>query len=219
MCNCAFLLAILQRSQAVPVQRRVRVRRIGIQALADHEHRFSVFVHALPEKGDVRRQRDVAGHLLPRELESIVAEPHIPAASGNRVAPFRRVVFHGTRVKNRSDIPAALEDAGRCWGRCWGPCWGPCWGLFRLRPVLRRAYQCKNASHRRQPNDFLSVHGEVLHSPKRIGNVRLATTYCQFSLPLALRRILSISVFAFISLFFPRMLSSPSQGEFFYVCE
>src|SRR5467141_2526377 len=202
----ALLLAILQRSQTAAMQRRVRVRRIGIQALADHEHRFSVFVRALPEKGDVRRQRDVAGHFLPRELESVASKPHVLAAAGDRVASFRRVVFHGTRVKNRSNVSAALEDAG------------PCWGLFRLRAVLRRAYQSKNASQRRQPNYFLSIHGEILHSPKRIGNVRLALEDCQFGLPLALGRILwrcSISAFAFISLFFPHMLSSPSQGEFF----
>src|SRR6202158_6154414 len=141
-----------------------------------------MFIHSFAEKRDVRRQRDVAVHFLPRELESIAAEPHVLAAAGNRVASFRRGVFHGTSVKNRSNVPAALEDAG--------PCWGPCWGMFRLHAVLRRANQCKRASQRRQPNDFLSVHGEILHSPKRIGNVRLATEDCQFGLPLALGRIL-----------------------------
>jgi len=54
--------------------------------------------------------------------------------------------------------------------------------------------------------------------PQTNWNVRLALEDCQFGLPLALGRILwrcSISAFAFISLFFPHMLSSPSQGEFF----
>src|SRR5260370_7825804 len=72
-----------------------------------------MFVDSLAEKGDVRCQRYVAGHFLPRELESIAGEPHVFAAAGNRVASFRGVEFHGTRMKNRSDVPLAFENPTR----------------------------------------------------------------------------------------------------------
>src|SRR5260370_28595201 len=90
-----------------------------------------MFVDSLAEKGDVRCQRYVAGHFLPRELESIAGEPHVFAAAGNRVASFRGVEFDGTRMKNRSDIPMVFEDADRRaspWSAHRG---GPCRGHYR----------------------------------------------------------------------------------------
>src|SRR5260370_2855851 len=128
-----------------------------------------MFVDSLAEKGDVRCQRYVAGHFLPRELESIAGEPHVFAAAGNRVASFRGVECHGTRMKNRSDVPVAFENASRRASPRGGNrglrCGGPCRDLALARAVPRRANQGKSASQRRQPNDFLSVHGELLHSP------------------------------------------------------
>src|SRR5204863_7115416 len=58
-------------------------------------------------------------------------------------------------------------------------------------------------SEQHQPNDFLSVHGENLHSPKRMRNVRLAPEDCQFGLPSRLAafpcavRLLSSPLFPF----------------------
>ncbi len=98
------------------MQRGVCIRRIRIQTLPDHQHRFAMFVHSFAEKRDVRRQRDVTGNLLPNKLESIVGGPHVLAASGNRVASFRRVIFHGTFMKNRSNVAVTLKNAD--WCRC-----------------------------------------------------------------------------------------------------
>ena len=204
----ALLLAILQRGQTAAVQRRVGVRRIPVKALADHEHRFAMLVHALAEKRDVRRQRRIAGHFLPHELESIAGKPHILATASNGVAALRSVVFHGPRVKNSANVSMAFERAG------------PGWGAFRSGAVLGRAHQCKSGSQRRQPSGFLSVHGKSSHSARRRGNLRLAPVYCQFGLPFALDRYRlrgSIFVFAFISLFLARMLSSLPEGEFVHV--
>src|SRR6266404_961026 len=115
-----------------------------------------MLVYALAEKRDVRGQRHVATHFLPCKLETIVGGPHILAAARYRVASFRRVVFHGAFVKDRSDVAVAFENAHR-------QCDDSCANLIRARAASRREYQYENASHRRRPNGFLSAHGEILH--------------------------------------------------------
>src|SRR5258708_10557134 len=108
-----------------------------------------MFVHAFAEKRNVRRQRHVAGHFLPRELESIAGKPHILAAARNRVASFRRVVFHGTRMKNRSNVPVAFKQTD--W-RGSKPA-----RLLRLSAVLCSEDQYRYVTKRRQTDNFPSV--------------------------------------------------------------
>jgi hypothetical protein len=60
---------------------------------------------------------------------------------------------------------------------------------------------------------------ETLGCPRLIVNSVYPWRFAEFSGAVRFSWRCSISVFAFISLFLSRVLSSPSQGEFFYVCE
>src|SRR5207244_7627826 len=97
----------------------------------------------------------VAGHFLPHELERIARGTHVLAAARNRVTVFRRLIFHGTFVKNRSDVAVTLKNTD----------WR---GSNRARLSTRADLRCEDRhgceSQRRQPNSFLPVHEEALHS-------------------------------------------------------
>ncbi len=153
------------------------MRRIRVEVLANHQHRFAVFVHSFVEKCDVRRQRHVAGHFLPHELERIAAEPHILAAAGNRVAAFCGIVFRGTFMQNRPDVTVPFEDARRRGSFRPGACKSVCAGQFGQCAVFRRGHESQSRGQCRQPEHFLSVHGELLHSLNR-----RATLGCSLSI-------------------------------------
>ena len=94
----AFFLAILERSQPAPVQRRVRIRGVCDEALPQHEHRFAMLVYTFANKRNVRSQRHIAGNFLPNELELVRRRPHILPAAGDRIVPFGCVVLDGPCV-------------------------------------------------------------------------------------------------------------------------
>src|SRR5258708_8775394 len=131
-----------------------------------------MLLRATTDKRDVCRQRDVSRHFLPNKLERILREPHILAAAGHCIVSLRGVVFHGTRMQKRADIPMALKQTDRRRSR---------------RARLLSPGSIPGAGHRhprerqhRQPNDFLSAHDEVPPFDKSEGNVRMLSINCQF---------------------------------------
>src|SRR5262245_10770544 len=67
-------------------------------------------VHSLPFKHDIRRQRDIARHLLPDKMERVVREPHVAAAASNTIPTASGTVFCRSCARWSPDIGLALEN-------------------------------------------------------------------------------------------------------------
>src|SRR5260370_34086543 len=165
----AFLFAILQRCQAAAMESHVRIRRLHVQAWADHQYCLTVFVHSFAKKRNVRCQRDVTRHFLPRKLEGVFAKPHILAAAGNRVASGCRVEFRRTWMQHTANIAATFKYTD------WRG--GHRARLLCPRAILRRECQHRYGSQSSHLDHFVSAHDEILHSPDR-----RATLGCSISI-------------------------------------
>ncbi len=64
-------------------------------------------------KGYVCGQSDIAGHLLPCELEGIGGRPHIFAAASENVGVARGIVLRGARVQHGTDVSLILKESQR----------------------------------------------------------------------------------------------------------
>src|SRR5580692_9097646 len=92
----------------------IHVRRVAIQALPDHQHRFTVALPAAAEYGDIRGEGYVlCGNLLPDELKLIASQPHVLAAAGDRVTLGIGIVFRRARMQHIPHIVVAFEYADR----------------------------------------------------------------------------------------------------------
>ena len=92
-CLRAFFFTILQRGEAVAVQRGVDVNRIGVERLANHQHAFAMRIAAEAVESNLGADADVARHFFPGELEFVFGHPHVVAAAGDRVGfrAWRRI--------------------------------------------------------------------------------------------------------------------------------
>ena len=86
--------AKLQRRQAIAMQGDVHVGGIGFEILSDQKTCLAVRISACADKGDVRRQRQIAGRLFPDIMKSISRRPHVLATGRERIALLRGVETH-----------------------------------------------------------------------------------------------------------------------------
>ena len=112
----AFRLAELEGRQAVAVEGDVDVRRVGVESLAHHEARLAVLVNAGAEEGDVGGDGDVAGHLLPDEVEGIGGRPHVFSAACDGENLVGGVVGGGAGMEDAADVDVPFKGAEFCGG-------------------------------------------------------------------------------------------------------
>ena len=104
-------VAELERGEAVAVEGDVDGGRAGIEALADHQDGLAVLVAAGTDEVDVGGEAEIAGGLLPDELELILAEPHVLAGAGESVGAGGRIVLGGAGVEDGADVLGMGEEA------------------------------------------------------------------------------------------------------------
>ena len=107
----AFFFAILQRGEAVAVQRGVDVDGVGVERLANHQHAFAMRVAAEAVERNVGGDADVARHFFPGELELVAGHPHVVAAAGDGVGFRVGVVFGRAGVEDFADVGVVFEHA------------------------------------------------------------------------------------------------------------
>ena len=84
--DAARRLPVLQRGEAVAMNDRVGVGGLGIEALTDEQTRLAMGIAAGADPANVRRQRDIARHPLPDEVQRVFGKPHVLAAAGDEIA-------------------------------------------------------------------------------------------------------------------------------------
>ena len=94
--------AVLQRGQAVAVQRCVGVGRIRLEILANEQAGLAMRIAARADQRDVRPERHVPGHFLPDEVEGVVGEPHVGAPARHGISAARAIELDGTRPVDRA---------------------------------------------------------------------------------------------------------------------
>ena len=107
----AFFFAILQRGEAVAVQRGVDVDGICVERLANHQHAFAMRVAADSVEINVGADADVARHFFPGELEIVFGHPHVVAAAGDCVGLRGGVVFGRAGMEDFADVVVGFKDA------------------------------------------------------------------------------------------------------------
>ena len=65
------------------------------------------------DPAEVRGERDVARHLFPDKLKSVVGEPHVLPAAGNEVTLPRGIVFNRTGLAYGANVTVRLEQSER----------------------------------------------------------------------------------------------------------
>src|SRR4051812_32676399 len=65
----------------------------------------------LTDEGDVRRECQISGSLLPNKLKRILGRPHVLAAAGDGVSFLRRVESGRAGMQYHAEILVGLEDA------------------------------------------------------------------------------------------------------------
>src|ERR1700687_6471729 len=113
MSRRALCSAVLQRRQALAVERHVGINGIRVQALAHHQHGLAMLVSAFAQEPDVGCQTGVALNFLPGEMEGVGRGPNVLATAADCVASLGRVVFQSARVENAANIGMTLKDARR----------------------------------------------------------------------------------------------------------
>ena len=144
-------LPVLQRGEAVAVHRRVHVRRVGLEALADDHADLAVRIGARADELHVGADEEVAAHLPPRELELVARGPHVGAAGGQRVGLGGGVVGGGSRDGRRAEVRRRFEVAdGRSDGRRRRRCsTGAAGGAVRRAPGSVRERPADGRARRR----------------------------------------------------------------------
>ena len=87
----------------------VGIRRILIEVLANEQACFAVRVTAGSDPANIRRKRDIAGHPLPKKMESILVKPHVLSASSDKVAFLRSVVVCHPGFQDMTDVAMPFE--------------------------------------------------------------------------------------------------------------
>ena len=113
MSRRALFIAVLQRRQAIAVERHVGINGIRVQALAHHQHGLAMLVSAFAQERDVGRQTGVALNSLPGEMEGVGRGPNVLAAAADGVGSLGRVVFQSAGVENAAHIGMTLKHASR----------------------------------------------------------------------------------------------------------
>ena len=94
------------------MESRIGVRRSGCEVLPDHEHRLTMRHRTRALEVNIGRQRDIAGHTLPHEVERVFGSPDISAAAGDSV--FAAAIFDGALLGCHADVAAGFKIAGLC---------------------------------------------------------------------------------------------------------
>src|SRR5271166_4024201 len=110
MSDGAFFIASLDGSEAIAMQRRVDVWRVGIKTLADHQNTFAMRSAAGFEKSNVSAQSDISRHLFPNELKGVGRSPNILATARDRKRACARIVLDTAGVKYRTYIRVVIEQ-------------------------------------------------------------------------------------------------------------
>ena len=109
--QAALCLAVLEGGEAVGVDHRIDVGRIGIKALTDQERGLTVRMAAGADKADVGCQRNVAFGALPDKMEGVGAEPHVFAATADCVCLGLGVVLQGAWFPDRTHVALGFEKS------------------------------------------------------------------------------------------------------------
>ena len=67
-------------------------------------------IAALARKGNIGRERHVAGDFFPNKMKRIVGEPHIRSAARDGVSTARRIKLKCAPVLRRGDIAVFFEQ-------------------------------------------------------------------------------------------------------------
>ena len=115
----ALVAPVLQRRFAVSVNCRVRIERVRIERLPEHEQRLAMRARSRTGLSQlhVGRQRHVAGNFLPDEMECVDVDPEICAGRAKGIDARCGIESRGTRRHDAADVGLALEDAERSGGR------------------------------------------------------------------------------------------------------
>src|ERR1700730_5954057 len=113
MSRRALFIAVLQRRQAITVERHVGINRIRVQALAHHEHGLAMLVSACAQERDVGCQTGVALNFLPGEMEGVGRGPNVLATAADCVCSLGRVVFQCARVESPAHDRMTLKTGSR----------------------------------------------------------------------------------------------------------
>jgi len=106
-------VAVLQRREPHAVQRHVGIGRVGVKALADHQHRLAMRIAARLRKLNIRGQCYIFRNLLPHELKGVAGEPDVFSAAGERVSAVCGVVLRASGMKHSANVGMILKDAQR----------------------------------------------------------------------------------------------------------
>ena len=92
---------------------RIGVGGLGIEALTNEQARLAMGIAAGADPANVRRERDIARHPLPDEVQRVFAKPHILAAAGNEIALRPGVIGDRARHTDGADVAMPLEQPQR----------------------------------------------------------------------------------------------------------
>ena len=84
-----------------------------LEILANEQAGLAMRIAARADQRDVRPERHVPGHFLPDEVEGVVGEPHVFAATGDAIASARRIEFDRAGATSGSDVGVAVEGSNR----------------------------------------------------------------------------------------------------------
>ncbi len=101
--------AELHGREAVAVRCDIHVLGAGVEAGPDHDPELAVRIDPGALESGVRRDKEVAGHLSPREMELVFPDPHVRAGRGQAVGLRGGVVAGGPRKRWRTDVAVRLE--------------------------------------------------------------------------------------------------------------
>ena len=115
----ALVAPVLQRRLSGAVNRCVRVERVCIERLPEHQQRLAMRARSRTGLSQlhVGRQRHVAGNFLPDEMECVDVDPEICAGRAKGIDARCGIESRGTRRHDAADVGLALEDAERSGGR------------------------------------------------------------------------------------------------------
>jgi hypothetical protein len=105
-----FGIARLERREPIGVHGRVRVRRIGVESLAEHEDAFLVRVAGRGREGDVSGQRHVVRDFLPEIVEVVRRPPDVLPAGGDSIGLRSPVKFGDARFRKDADVGTTFEN-------------------------------------------------------------------------------------------------------------
>src|ERR1017187_2362955 len=104
-------VAVLKRRQAAAMKGDIRVNRTRLERLANEQARLAMRIAADADEFNVRRQREIARHLLPDKTEGVVGEPHVFATAGNEIAALGRIKIHQSGPGDITDVALVRKNS------------------------------------------------------------------------------------------------------------